>query len=316
MSIPLLRPPITKEDIEAVTKQLEAGQLSGGKIVRDFEDAFAEYVGAPHCIAVDSLTSGFLAVLDMLGPSAASLPTATYVSMANTLKKMGVSIQFRDGWIAGNAYPILTDKGTIMDSAHALRRDICLQDKKSIWLFSFHATKLLATGKGGMIATFSKEQAEFLKRIVNNGRIYANNTFEFVVHNAGWNTYMSDIEASLGLSQLKRLDETNKRRDEVKKLYDKYLKSHPKDNWSRYIYQVWIENFPAFYQECEKRQIQVSKHFNPIHLQPAFFTRGSFPQATEAAAHLISIPFWADMSEEQIKTVSELVNQWRSNAKT
>jgi dTDP-4-amino-4,6-dideoxygalactose transaminase len=312
--IPLLRPSIKKEDIEAVSKQLESGWLTGSGIVEEFEREFAKYIGAKYAVAVDNLTAGYTAVLDMLRPSAINLPSATYITMANIPNKLNMKIHFRDGWVAGGAYDILTDKGKIVDSAHALERELFNRNKRAIWLFSFHATKLLTTGKGGMIATDSKNQADFLKTLVNNGRIYANNTFEYVVHTAGWNFYMSDIEASLGLSQLKRLDKTNEMRDGVKKMYDKYLKPHPKDNWTRYIYQVWIENFPQFYEEAVKAGIQVSKHFNPIHRQPLFNKPDlHLPIAEEYANHLISIPFCADMKEEDVKTVSNFINNWRIN---
>ena len=310
--IPLLRPAVTKEDIEAVVENLKSGQLANGKTVAEFEKTFAEYVGCKYAIAVNGLTNGYCAVIDMLNPTEANMPSATYVSMANMLKKFNVSITFRDGWVAGSAYPILTNKGVIIDSAHEIERNICSKEPEAIWLFSFHATKLLTTGKGGMICTNSKPQADFLKVLTDNGRIYGNYKFDYVVHNPGWNFYMSDLEASLGLSQLKHLDATNKKRDEVKKLYDKYLKPHKYDNWTRYIYQVYIENFPMFLKTAKASDIQVSKHFNPIHLQPAYFTNQKLPVCEQLAAKMISIPFYADMSEEEVKKVSELINKWRN----
>jgi len=309
--IPLLRPSITKEDAKAVYDRLLTGRLSGGAIVEELEEAFAEYVGAKYAVAVDSCTYGFLAVLDLLNPTKATLPTATFVSMANSLVKRDVDIEFQDGWIAGNFYEIETDKGTIVDSAHALDEGITENNSEAIWLFSFHATKLLATGKGGMITTNSKEQYNFLKTSVNNGRVYGNNTFEFTVHNPGWNSYMSDITACLALSQLKRIDKTNKKRDEVKKVYEKYLITDERDNWSRYIYQVYIDDFKQFYKESRMAGIQVSKHFNPIHLQPAFDVGEEFPYAEGMANHMISIPFYADMKESEVKIVSEFINNYR-----
>jgi len=309
--IPLLRPPVTKEDADAVSKQILSGQLAGGQVVTELEEAFAEYVGSKYAVAVDSCTAGFEAVLQLLNPTYATLPTATYVSMANTLANMGVDIRFQDGWIAGDFYEIETDKGIIVDSAHALEEGITEHNSNAIWLFSFHATKLLATGKGGMITTNSKEQYNFLKTLVNNGRVYGNNTFEFTVHSPGRNYYMSDIVACLALSQLKRIDKTNKKRDEVKKIYEKYLKPDLRDNWSRYIYQIYVDDFQEFYKQSRAAGIQVSKHFNPIHLQPYFDTGEVFSYAEGMANHMISIPFYADMKESDVKIVSEFINNNR-----
>lgn len=308
-----MRPNITKEDAELVSERLQSGLLVMGDKVEEFENMFAEYVGAKYAVAVESLTSGFVAVVDMLEPTVANLPTCTYVSMANTLKKFNVNITFRDEWIAGKEYIIPTDKGNIVDSAHNVEKDICKKSPESIWLFSFHATKLIATGKGGMIVTNSKPQADFLRTLIHDGRIYANNTYEYVVHNAGWNAYMTDIEAILGIEQLKRFDKTNKRRDEVIELYKKYLKPHQYDKPSRYIYQVYIDNFNGFKEVAKENGIQVSKHFNPIHLQPAFRVNGKFDYSVAMAQHLISIPFYPSMKEEDIKFVSQIINDWRNN---
>jgi len=309
--IPLLRPPITKEDAKAVSKQLLSGNLATGTEVAKLEKEFADYVGSKYAVAVDSCTSGFISVLTLLKPSKLSMPTATYVSMANVAKLMGVEIEFYDGWVAGSFYKIETDKGVIMDSAHVIDRNITKENEEAIWVFSFHATKLLATGKGGMITTNSKEQYNFLKTLVNNGRVYGNNTFEFTVHTPGWNFYMADTTAALALNQIRRLDYTNKKRDKVKEIYDKYLIPHELDNWSRYIYQVWIDDFASFYRRAKQEGIQVSKHFNPIHKQPAFYTKHKFFCAEEFAAHMISIPFWADMKESQVKRVAEFINKER-----
>jgi len=309
--IPLMRPSITKPDAELVSERLQSGLLSMGDKVQEFEEKFAEYVGAKYAIATDSLTSGLVAVVDMLEPTSCNIPTCTFISVANTLKKFNVPIQFRDEWVAGDYYLIATDKGDIIDSAHVLERDVCKKEPEAIWLFSFHSTKLLTTGKGGMITTNSKEQANFLRTMVNNGRIYANNTYEYVVHTTGWNFYMTDIAAILGLAQLERLDETNKRRDEVIALYKKYLKPHKLDRVSRYIYQVHIDNFRGFKKVAKENDIQVSKHFNPIHLHPAFRVHAKFKDSEYLAAHLISIPFYPDMKEEDIKKVSKVINQWR-----
>ena len=310
-----MRPNITKEDAELVSKRLQTGLLVMGDKVKEFEDMFAEYVGAKYAIAVESLTSGFVAVVDMLEPTVANIPTCTYISMANTLKKFGVEITFRDEWIAGKDYIIPTDKGEIIDSAHNVEKDICKKNPEAIWLFSFHATKLIATGKGGMIVTNSKPQADFLRTLISDGRIYANNTYEYVVHNPGWNAYMTDIEAILGIEQLKRFDETNKRRDEVIELYGKYLEPHKLDRPSRYIYQVYIDNFRGFKEVAKQNEIQVSKHFNPVHKQPAFRVKQRFQNSEILAEHLISIPFYPGIKEEDIKKVSEIINNWRNNAK-
>lgn len=311
MQVPFYKPEITTEDLFEVSKQLSSGKLTTGERVKEFEEEFAKFIGAPYCVAVNSLTNGYLMVLDMLNPIAANIPSATFVSMANMLKKMGVTIQFRDEWITGREYVIRTDKGDIIDSAHVIERDIFKKNPDAFWLFSFHSTKILTTLTGGMIATASEDQANFLRTIRDNGRLIGSFSPDYVVHNIGWEFEMSDVQAALGLSQLSRLDETIRKRANIRNEYKNELHVDEKDRFSQYCIQVWVDNQRDFVTYMKNNGVQVSKHFNPIHLQPAYYNNLNLPVTQSFANHLVSIPYFNEISDGEISNVSELIYQWR-----
>lgn len=311
MSIPLYKPDISEEDISAVTDVLRAGKLTTGDTVRQFEKEFAEFVGAPYALAVDSLTSGFLLVLDLLCPSRASMPSATYVSMANALKKFNTAITWRDEWVCGRAYPIETDKGTIWDSAHELEKNICQKDKTGYWLFSTHATKLITTGTGGVICVFSEDEYNVLKLLRDSGRVRTARNFNYSVLFPGWNFYQSDIHAALGLSQLRRYDELMQKRDECFATYQKYLVPKKLDTRTKYLYQIFVDDALKLADHLKSKGIQVSRHFTPLHTQSAFATGQKLPTTEYLSEHLLSIPYFPNMEEEDIKKVSEEINTWR-----
>lgn len=316
MAIPLYKPNITEEDVNAVADVLRSGKLTTGEKVREFEKEFAEYVGAPYALAVDSLTSGWVLLLDFLTPSYVEMSAATYISMPNAVKKFGIPIRFYDEFLAGEPIPMYTDKGTVYDSAHWIDRDVCRRDTNAYWLFSTHATKIITTGTGGVICLFSEDQYNALRVLRDSGRLRSARGFDYIVYEAGWNFYMSDVQAALGLSQLQRIDKLIAARDDNYSAYQRYLNPHHRDRRTRYIYQVWVNRALVFADAMKAQGIQVSKHFTPVHTQPAFNTPGiRLPKTEEACAHLISIPYYPYMADDDMKTVATAINYWRSNEK-
>lgn len=304
MTIPFYKPSITDNDIASVTAVLRSGNLTTGETVKQFEDEFASYIGAPYCIATNSLTSGYLLLLDLLTPRAVNLPSATYVSMANVPHKMGIKIEFRDEWSAGHAYEIYTDKGTIVDSAH----EVVKGGYKSgqLWLYSFHSTKLLTTAQGGMIATDSKDFADTLRSMRSDGRLKGLGSY--IVREPGWNLYLSDVQAALGLSQLRRLDEKIAERERIAKKYEELL---PGVWTSQYLVQAKVKSARLCMEQL-RGQVEIQQHFPPIHLQPAYVGAWNLPQTTQLSTQIISLPFYEGMSDEDINQVAENIKVWRT----
>lgn len=310
--IPFYRPNITEEDATAVADVVRSGRLVTGEQVKQLEDEFADYIGAPYCLATDSLTSGYLLLLDLLNPSSVTMPSGTYVSMAAVTKKFNIPLTFTDEWVVGQAYPIKTDRGTIYDSAHEISKDICKRDENGYWLFSLHGTKIVTAGAGGIIALFSKDHYEYLRTLRDSGRLKYKRQYDYVVSAIGWNQEFTDIQAALARSQLKRVEELLAKRREVSQKLSEKIIPQKFDRRSDYLYQIHVQDFQAFADYCEGK-MGISRHFYPLHKQPAYLTGQKLPVTEYLGTHLVSIPYFPDMTDEEIETVANIINEYRRN---
>jgi perosamine synthetase len=87
MNIPLFRPSISDEAIEAVAEVLRSGWIGLGSRTREFEEKFAAYIGSPHCVGLNSCTSALhlaLKILDLLRGSEVVTTALTFVSLPST----------------------------------------------------------------------------------------------------------------------------------------------------------------------------------------------------------------------------------------
>ena len=140
---------------------------------------------------------------------------------------------------------------------------------------------------------------------------------------------MNDIQAALGLSQMKRLQKYVKRRHEIANHYDIEFKNLPiKTPWqspnvfsSYHLYPIRIKSNlenksqKQIYEELRKNDILSNLHYIPVHRQPYYenlgFKKNDFPEAEKFHREVISLPIYASLQDEQksyvIKTVKKLI---------
>jgi dTDP-4-amino-4,6-dideoxygalactose transaminase len=203
MAVPFAPPFIGTEEIDAVVDTLRSGWLTTGKRVHEFERAFAEYVGTPHAVAVNSCTAALHLSLLSLGLGAGDeviTTPLTFCATANTVVHVGATPVFADidrqsmnvdpaaiaraitprtkaiipVHFAGRPVDTLAiralaqDRGiaVIEDAAHAVEtvsRAGKVGSTADFTCFSFYATKNLTTGEGGMLTTTSAEHADRIR---------------------------------------------------------------------------------------------------------------------------------------------------------
>lgn len=307
--IPFFRPSIGEEEIEAVKEVMKSGHLTLGQKVKEFEEKFSEYVGHPYCVATNSLTNGYLLVLDYLKPKWVDMPSMTFVSMANIPRLLGIKIAFRDEICMGRAYDIMTDELTIVDSAHHLERNLC-KNNVMFWLFSFYANKLMTTGgEGGMIVCPNEESYKHFMEVRDCGLIHGKYSWDYTVEKPGWYTYMTDFNAAMGIVQLERLDTMNLARKALVLDYNKLL---GEKNTSLHLYTIAVDERDKFIEYMKENNVQVSVHYKPIHLQPAYANCKAVLPKTETIAKLIvSLPLYPDLKLSELRYICDLVNEWR-----
>jgi len=227
----------------------------------------------------------------------------------------------------------------IEDAAHAVAAEY--KGKKigtigDATCFSFYATKNLVTGEGGMVTTEDGRVAEKIRILSLHGmsrdawkRYTAAGSWYYEVIYPGYKYNMTDIQASLGLHQLRKLPRFQKRREEIAKDYNEafaaldtiktpFLKPDIKHAWHLYVVKVVPEKLKIdraqFIEALGREGIGTSVHFIPVHLHPYYretfgFKRGDFPVAEEAYERVVSLPLYPKMSDGDVKRVIESVKK-------
>lgn len=203
--------------------------------------------------------------------------------------------------------------------------------------FSFYANKNITTGEGGMITTESKDKADFLKVLRLHGlslgaedRYKTKKFTHYQVTYPGYNFTMFDVQASIGLWQLRKIKKFDESREKIWKKYDKTFKemegiillnrldTTTKHGMHLYTILVDIGNLKItrdeFIDELRKQNIGTGLHYEALHLQPYYkqkygFKRGDFPNAEFISDRTISLPLYPSMSDEDINDVSEAVKK-------
>lgn len=225
----------------------------------------------------------------------------------------------------------------IEDASHAIGaryKDTTIGDCRysDLTVFSFHPVKLITTGEGGMITTNSPELHSKVQRLRSHG---ITRNPEEMPHGSegewyynqidlGFNYRLTDVQAALGTSQLKRLDEFVTKRNEIADVYKEKLSSLPlkfqklpEDVRSAYHLFVIEQQRPIVAPRSEvvarlrHAGIGANVHYIPVHLQPYYqsmgFKRGQFPNAENYYETAVSLPIYPDLTPiEQEYVVDQL----------
>jgi len=255
--IPLAKPVINQEMIEAVISALQDEKLVMGESVFKFEEEFAHYIGVKHAISVNSGTSGLMLVAEAYGlkpKDEVIVPSATFISTVNGAVKLGAKPVFAE--ISLRTYTIdvndvirkINEKTKMIIPVHlygypaeldplleAAEEIIIVEDAAQAHgakykgkriggvshaaVFSFYPTKNLTVGgDGGMITTNDDELAEKLRKLRDVGR-KSRYTHDLI----GYTMRLNTVNAAIGRVQLKYLDRWNERRRHLAKIYDQNL---------------------------------------------------------------------------------------------
>ncbi|OAI21032.1 UDP-4-amino-4,6-dideoxy-N-acetyl-beta-L-altrosamine transaminase [Methylomonas lenta] len=194
-----------------------------------------------------------------------------------------------------------------------------------ISVFSFHPVKIITTGEGGLALTNDPDLARRMALLRSHGitREAAEMTREadgpwyYQQIELGFNYRMTDIQASLGLSQLSRMDAFVARRQQLAEFYRQNLsglpvtvQNQPGDCYSAlhlFVIRLQLGECEKSHREvfCRLREdgIGVNLHYIPVHLQPFYqkfgFKPGDYPQAEHYYAEAITLPLYPDLSESQ-----------------
>lgn len=216
----------------------------------------------------------------------------------------------------------------IEDAAHAIGatykgKPVGSCQFSEMTVFSFHPVKIITSGEGGMITTNDRNLYEKLKRLRSHGitrdEAYLEKAPEgpwsYEQLDLGYNYRMTDIQAALGSSQIKRINTFVARRNEIAKRYFDGLRDVPYvklpgvignglSAWHLYVLQISFDELgktrKAVFEELKKQNVGLNVHYIPVHLQPYYrklgFTAGQFPNAEKFYSQAVSIPMFYELS--------------------
>ena len=363
MSIALFRPRISEEAIAAAAEVLRSGWLGLGPRTAEFEDAFAAYVGAAHCIGLNSCTAAIhlaIHMLDLPGDAEIITTPVTFVSTNHAILYEGLTPVFADvdpatgnldpqsvraklsdrtgaiivvhygGYPADldEIYALANERGitVIEDCAHAAGaeyRGRRIGSHGRFHAFSFHAVKNLPMGDGGALTVSSRDDDERLRRLRWLGidkdtyrrtgeRGYS---WEYDVAEVGFKCHMNDIEAAIGIAQLRLLDSENSRRRELAGLYRDSLAGidgltlppESADRRSSYhLFPVLVERRNDFVETLRARGIDTGVHYRRND-EYSMYTRSQLSGVEQFTSRVVSLPMHLDLSDGDVELIASTI---------
>jgi len=227
----------------------------------------------------------------------------------------------------------------IEDASHAIGasyHDIKIGSCKysDITIFSFHPVKIITTGEGGMALTNDEKLSNHMRRLSTHGITKDkelmhprpnDEIWNYQQIELGFNYRLTDIQAALGLSQLKRVDVYVKIRNKIAEFYNSELNTlniqlpfhSPKTYSSYHLYPIRIKNNltpktqQQIYDALWDKDIAANLLYIPVHRQPYYenlgFKSGDFPQAEQFHREVICLPMFPKLTkEQQTKVVKSL----------
>ncbi len=224
----------------------------------------------------------------------------------------------------------------IEDAAHAVGawyKGIHAGGFGQIAVFSFHPIKNITTGEGGMITHNDGEMEKRLRQLRFHGlerdawkRYGKGGNPEYDIQSPGFKYNLTDMQAALGLAQLARLQELNKRRAELAALYREGLKgafgialpgipAYPHVHaWHLFVIKLLHMERRVFMERMSEYNVGYGLHFPANHLLAYVRERfpvaaGALPETERAAEGIISLPLFPDMTDDDVCYVCDVIKE-------
>jgi len=204
-----------------------------------------------------------------------------------------------------------------------------------ITAFSFYATKTLAMGEGGIATTENEEYAELMRTLRLHGiskdawkRYSKRGNWYYEVSDIGYKYNMTDIQAALGLAQLRKVDKMWKKRSAIAERYTQgfawndyiippTVRDYVRSSWHLYVIKLRLETLTItrneFMEQLQKKGIGTSVHFIPLHRHPVYrqlykYNIGEFVNSEWLYARTVSLPIYPGMSIDDVDYIIEAIN--------
>lgn len=347
--IPQFEPYLGEEELELLTECIRDNWITGGKKVQEFERGIAELCGVKHGIVVCNGTLALYVGLKVLGIGPGDeviVPDFTFIASANAVVMAGgtpvfVDIDPRTFNIAPEAIvsaitprtkvvmpvhiygqaadmaaimPIAEQHGLLVIEDAAQGIGVTFNGKPvggfgNVGCLSFYADKTMTTGEGGMVLTDDDELARQCLILKHQGR--TGRGFYYHEH-IGYNFRITDLQAAVGLAQLRKLPLIIERKKQHEERYRELLGDIPQIGFSYvdprcvnvpFRHNIFVEDPENLSAYLNQREIGSRRFFNPLHSQPCYDVKDAFPVTEKAYATGLSLPSSVSLTDEQINEV-------------
>ncbi|NMB56415.1 DegT/DnrJ/EryC1/StrS family aminotransferase [Candidatus Beckwithbacteria bacterium] len=367
-NIPLYRPYIGKEEIKAVGNVLRSRVLIRGNKVKKFEELFAKFVGKKYAIAVFSGTGGLHLAIKALnwGENDEIIITPySYIASANVLlyekikpifvdvdphsfnldpdevikkispKTKGILLVHILGLPGSEKFQEIAKKYKLdiledaCETLHPHKNSFPVTNIGKATVYSFADNKLITTAQGGMIVTDDEKIAEYCRSARDQGRSNDPDWLNHVI--LGFNYKMSELEAAIGIEQLKKFNFIKEQKENIVKKYNIGLKnikgiSTPYENgqskrsyFSYFIQTETKELKDKIVENLSQNSINTTKYFPCIHHFPQFkklgFQKGDFPIAEHLSETVLALPFYIGIKDREINKIISIISNICCNYK-
>lgn len=344
--IPLLKPSCSEAEINAVTAVLRSGWWGQGAVCEQFEQECAALHGLSHCATTNSATEALHLALLAAGIGEGDeviLPALTFISTALAISYVGAMAVFADvqadtlciDWhdverritdktraiipVDYAGYPAIPPQRyyytIVQDAAHhaggiAYGDLVCL---------SFHPVKNIASGDGGAVLTNNADWDGRIRSLRWCGidrstyeRVRARYGWDYDISEIGYKAHWNDIQAAIGLAQLRRARQLLGRRREIANLYRAYLADvdglqlpldHTAHTWHLYPVRVDAERRDEVVDRMLAAGISVGVHYKPLTHYP-MYAGADLPVTEREWQRLISLPIFYDLTDDEARRVA------------
>jgi dTDP-4-amino-4,6-dideoxygalactose transaminase len=281
-----------------------------GKNVTEFENKFADYVGAKYAVAVNSATTAIFLIFKNQGVIV-NVPSMIPPVVLNALITSGNAINFTDdvNWIGGSYTLHNFKEYKVIDSAQKVERNQFKNDAKDedLMLFSFYPTKPVGSSDGGIIVSNDEDKIKHLRTLAYNGMSQEGNNWERKIILPGYKMYMNSIQAHLANKNLDLLDEKQTRISEIRDIYNKELGYN---NTSKHLYRINVTDRDNFLTHMKSNGITCGIHYDAMHLHDVYSLWDIFDcgESEKVSKECVSIPLHEKLTDNEIKHIIKTIN--------
>ena len=350
--IPVAEPEIGEEELQNVMEAVKSGWVSSkGPFIEEFERSFASYINVEHGVATSNGTTALHLALATLGIGKGDkvlVPSLNFIAAANAITYTGANPIFVDShpeyWcldpskieekidnqtkavIVVHLYGHPCNMDEIMALAEAYELHViedCAEAHGAeykgakvgsfgiISCFSFYGNKIITTGEGGMCLTNNEELANKMRVLRDHGMTPDKKYWHEII---GFNYRMTNLQAALGVAQLKKIDLLINKKRRIAITYKSLLQDlravtlAPEMPWAKsvyWLYSVLVKKArrDKVIEHLERQGIESRPFFYPQHFLPPYKRESTLPIAEELSARGLNLPSGSRLSENQIQEV-------------